>query len=264
MATMQDAVYDLETAPSARAQLQGTLDILERYRDPQSEAVMVPERQLNGLRRTLMRAAKIGQTDAPGEKEAPLRQAAFIAKQMVDEGPYADLNKFYAEGTQKLIGQRRQLGLKAKPPADSGIDVRKVKLSLEREGQNTKTGGGDSNSAAFRAENPDLRTATNLAELQRAKADLSFHMTPQHGGLIDRTVGANLGPAAVLGAAALGGPHGLMGAAGMMAAQNVNPIVGRVLVPALRPPGVNPIVWAAMEQKRRNAELAAKLMGGGQ
>jgi hypothetical protein len=259
---MQNAAYDLETAPQVRGQLEGELKLLERYRKDPKGPVMVPERQLNGLRRSLMRMAKVGQTEAPGEKEAPLRQAAFIAKQMVDEGPYADLNKFYAEGTEKLTSKRRQLGLKAKPPSDSNVDVRKVKLSLEREGQNTKTGGGDSDIAGFRAQNPDLRRATNLAELQRAKADLTFHLTPQHGGLIERAAGGAIGPVGMLAATAAGhGVPGALGAVGLMGLQNATPITGRALVPLTRPPGINPLVWAAMEQKRRETALAQRLRG---
>jgi hypothetical protein len=141
VSNMQNAVYDLETAPNVRTQLEGQLKILERYRANQEAPVMLPERQLNGLRRTLMRAAKIGQTDAPGEKEAPLRAAAFQAKQMVDQGPYAALNEFYAEGAKKLGTSRRQLGLKPRAPADSAVDERKLKLTLMRQGQNTQTAG---------------------------------------------------------------------------------------------------------------------------
>lgn len=262
---MQNAAYDLETAPVVRTQLEGELKLLERYRANEDSPVMVPERQLNGLRRSLMRMAKVGQSDVAGEKEAPLRAAALIAKQMVDEGPYAALNELYAKGATKLTSKRRQLGLKAKPPADSNVDVKKVKLSLEREGQNTKTGGGDSDIAGFREQNPGLRTPANLAELQRAKADLSFHLAPQHGGLIERTTGAALGPGVAIMAAAAG--HGLPGvgmAAGIAGLQNATPIAGRVLYPLTRPPGVNPIVWAAMQQKDREAKMAAQLRGGGQ
>lgn len=238
---------------------------LEKYlADNAAGPIMVPEDQLNGLRRSLMRMAKVGMTDAPGEKEAPLRAAAFAAKQMVDEGPYAKLNQLYAQGADEMATARKQLGLKPRAPADSGIDVRKLKLSLEREGQNTKTGGGDSNLEAFRQAHPDLRAPSNLAELQRAKADLSFRLAPQHGGLIDRTVGSTLGPAAVIGTAAFGGPHGILGAAGLAAAQNATPLAGRLLYPLSRPASVNPLVWAALEDQRRKAEMAKTLRGESQ
>lgn len=268
VANMQSAVNDLETAPSARAALQGQLQILETFRDPQTEAVMVPERQLNGLRRTLMRAAKLGQTDAPGEKEAPLRAAAFEAKRMVDEGPYAELNKFYAEGAEALTGKRRQLGLKAKAPSDANVDTKKVKLSLERHGQNTKTAGGDAEIARFAAENPSLAANVDLPELARARADLSFRLQPKHGGLVERTMGAHMGPGAALGAAVAGGGlPGLGAAAGMMGLQNATPIAGRLLYPMTRNTtgagAVNSLVQALIEKRRREQEAAQFLMNGG-
>lgn len=260
---MKKAARDLETDDAVVGKLEKKLAQLNEYAT-EDGVVLLPERQLNGLRRSLMRMAKVGQTDAPGEKEHPLRAAAFLVKEMVDEGPYADLNKFYAEGASKVTKQRKQLGLKAKPPADEGVDTRKLKLTLEREGQNTKTAGGDSDIAAFRAENPDLAGQTRLAELARARADLSFRFAPRHGGLIDRTVGAALGPAAALGAAATaGGPAGLGVAAGALGASNASPIAGRLLAPMADGSGINPLVWMAMEQKRREAEMAARIRRGG-
>jgi hypothetical protein len=271
---MQSAAYDLETAPFARAQLEGQLNILERYRDPKTGIVMVPERQINGLRRTLMRTAKVGTNDAPGEAEAPLRKAAFEAKQLVDQGPYAALNDFYSEGMKKLEGTRKQLGLKARPAKDAEVDVRKTKLTLARQGQNTATAGGDADLEALKRDRPELAAAANLSELQRAKADLSYHLIPQHGGLMPRVAGAALGPGAALGAAALGhGGAGLAAAGGMMALQNATPIAGRVLYPLTRNMGTstpgrfagrlaNPLARAAEEKRRREREAANTLSGG--
>lgn len=261
---MQEAAYDLETDPSVQAKLEGRLKLLERYRKDPDSPVMVPERQLNGLRRSLMRMAKIGQTDSPGEKEAPLRAAAFEAKALVDRGPYAALNEFYHEGMTKLGNQRQQLGLKAKAPADANVDVKKLKLTLEREGQNTKTGGGDSDIGAFREQNPQLRAPTNYAELARARADLSFRLAPRHGGLIERAAGGAIGPVGLAAATAAGhGVPGLLGAAGIMAMQNASPIAGRALAPLATRGAVNPIVWAYMEQQRRSEEMAKRLKAGG-
>lgn len=264
VANMESAVWDLETAPQARSALEGQLKILrEHYADPKTGAVMVPERQLNGLRRTLMRLAKVGQTDAPGEKEAPLRSAAFEAKRMVDEGPYAPLNEFYAHGAERMAASRENLGLKRRPSADSAVDRRKVKLSLEREAQNTRTAGGDSKLEAFRAAHPELATQSQLANLAKARADLSFRLTPQHGGLIERAAG-DLGPAAAIGtAAAAGGVPGALGAAGIMGLTNATPIAGRLLYPMAGSQAGNPILWALDEQRRRSAERAAFLRGGG-
>jgi hypothetical protein len=229
VATMQDAAHDLETAPVVRAALEGELKLLDKFRDPESGAVMLPERQLNGLRRTLMRSAKIGTTDAPGEKEAPLRAAAFEAKRMVDEGPYQALNKFYAEGAKKLETQRTQLGLKRRPSADAAVDERKLKLTLLREGANSQTAGGDSELAAFRAANPDYAATLDLPELARARADLSLHIRPHHGGLMARA-GGGLVPLA-LGYEFFRHPLRVIGG---LALQNATPIAGRLLYPLSR------------------------------
>lgn len=132
VSTMQDAAFDLDTAPHVRGQLEEQLRILERYRDPNTGAVMVPERQLNGLRRTLMRAARVGTTDAPGEAEAPLRRAAFAAKQMVDQGPYAVLNDFYRSGAEKMQARRQAVGLKARSGKDQTAEVARLAKGLQR------------------------------------------------------------------------------------------------------------------------------------
>lgn len=270
---MQDAVHDLGTAPHVRAALSEQLKILESYRDPATEAVMLPENQLNALRRTLARSAKVGASDVAGEKEAPIRAAYATAKAMVDEGPYAALNEFYSEGASKRQADRVSLGLKKKAPSDRGVDVRKAKLSLTRAGQNTATAGGDADVEGFKAANPELARYADLPELQRAKADLSFRLMPQHGGLIPRMAGAALGPGVAMGALAAGsGGAGLAVAPAIMALQNATPIAGRVLYPLTR--GVDTsspgrvvgrggqLTVAAEKKRKRDAALAASLSGG--
>lgn len=263
VANMQSAAYDLETAPFARAQITNELATLERYRDPQTGAIMVPERQLNGLRRTLMRSAKIGMSDAPGEAEAPLRAAAFEAKQMVDQGPYATLNQFYSEGAKKLEGTRKQLGLKGRPSKDAAVDVRKVKLALQRNLQNTETAGGDADIPAARAANPAIDQRADLPALAKARADLSLRLAPQHGGILGRLGGQFAAPAAVAGALT----HPVATAA-VLGAVNFNPIAGRVLRPLTRNidaartgSGGAILIRAAQEKRRREAEAATQLGG---
>lgn len=258
---MTNAAYDLETAPHARAALESELKILERYRQGEEGPIMVPERQLNGLRRSLMRMAKVGATETPGEREMPLREAAFAAKQMVDEGPYAPLNEFYAEGIQKFQGNKKSLALKPKADLGSEASQKKIKLSLQREGQNTTTAGGDSSLDDFRAANPELAKYADMAALQKAKADLSFHLMPQHGGLMERIAGP-LAPIAAIGAGLAG--HGMSGAAaagGIMALQNSAPIAGRLLYPLAnrKGPGMMPL-QAAAEERRRKSRKRAEMM----
>ncbi len=311
VAAMQDAVHDLETAPFVRSTLEGQLAQIERFRDPHSEALYLPERQLNGLRRTLMRSANVGMSDAPGEAEAPLRRAAFEAKKLVDAGPYAALNQLYAEGAAKRGAAREAVGLKARPGKDAAAeakrvastlqksisdpsltedagpradmraerarlaeaaavepemrarvadaaeraapdrrnlgltekigtrkaDVNQTRLALQRAGENTNTGGGSTaDLAAFREAHPDLALNLDLPELTRAKADLSYRLLPQHGGLFGRVAGAvgAHGAAATAGMMAMHGPKGLLAAAPLLALQNATPIAGRVLTPLAR------------------------------
>lgn len=115
--TIDSAIWDADTSDFASAKLRSVRDKMERYRDPGGK-LMIPERQLNGFRRTLMRSAKVGHSDVAGEAEAPLRKAAFQARELVDQGPYAPLNKLFAEGAGKAEASRRAVGLTAKPGRD--------------------------------------------------------------------------------------------------------------------------------------------------
>jgi hypothetical protein len=263
---MRNAAWDLDTDAGVRAQLEQELTLLERYRAPDGGPVLVDERQLNGLRRSLGRMAKLGRSDVSGEKEAPLRQAFFTAKTMVDQGPYAALNEAFEKGASKATAQRRQLGLPPRTPSNSAVDERKLKLSLLREDQNTVTAGGDSDIAGFRAANPQLAPPLSLAKLAKARADLSFHMAPTHGPLSERIAATALGPAAAIGAATAGhGAAGLAGAAGIMALQNATPIAGRVLYPAtkgLDMPRLRLLEAQQLEESRRR-QMAAFLANGG-
>jgi hypothetical protein len=289
--------------------------------------IMLPERQLNGLRRTLMRAAKVGGSDAPGEAEAPLRRAAFVAKQMVDEGPYKALNELYATGSAKREAARKAVGLPGKPsksaaadekrltgnlrklvgddtavpgpklPPEADVaavraalkapkarrdaemakiraqiataekrqaattkkvqdaikaveedrallglntkigtrktDVNQIRLALQRQGENTGTAGGSAGDAPglaeFVAKHPETKTASLLPELQRAKADLTFRLTPEHGGLNERA-GSWMAPLAVAGGLVT---HPLATTAAL-AAMNRSAIAGRLLTPLAR------------------------------
>lgn len=301
---MQNAAYDLETAPHIRSELEAELKLLDRYRDPTTGAIMVPERQLNGLRRSLMRAAKVGQAEVAKEADAPLRAAAVAAKQMVDEGPYRLLNDFYASGAKKLEASRKTLGLPSRrgpsseaeakrlanslrrsvtdptalPPSSpvgmgdvrTGLadalggredaamriaqaqeaaiperqmlglpdkigkrktDLNQVRLALDRQVANSNTAGASqARLADYVAAHPDMATATELPKLAKARADLAFHITPHHGGLMARAGGEAVGkPLAVWGALT----HPLV-AIPALAAENSSALIGRAGVPIAR------------------------------
>lgn len=301
---MQNAAYDLETAPHIRGQIEAELKILDRYRDPKTDAIMVPERQLNGLRRSLMRAAKVGQAEVAKEADAPLRAAAMTAKQMVDEGPYRLLNDFYASGAKKLEASRKAMGLAprrgpsseaeakrlanslrrsvtdptalpATAPVDMGdvragladalggkedmalriaqaeeaalperqmlglgdtigkrkTDLNQIRLALDRQVANSNTAGASqARFGDYVAAHPEMATAVELPKLAKARADLAFHITPHHGGLMARAGGEAL--AKPLAAAALL-THPLV-AIPALAAENSAALIGRAGVPLAR------------------------------
>lgn len=226
---MQAAIDDLDTSSHARGVLKEQLELLEKHRDPANGAVVLPERQLNGLRRSLMRVAKIGDRAVPGEAEAPLRAAAFAAKQMVDDGPYRLLNAFYAQGAEETAARRVGLGMKAKPAKDQQVDVNKARLTLERgePASNSRTAGAYADRLnAFRAANPAMVPATDLPSLARARADLAFRLAPQHGGLMERA-GGPMGKLELLHQALTHPVRSAIGAATL----NTAPIAGRLLYP---------------------------------
>jgi hypothetical protein len=129
---LDNALHDLEVPGDVQNQLGAIRSRLEHFRDPATGAILVPERQLNGLRRNLMDLAKVGTTDAPRGHDAPLRQAAYVAKQMVDEGPYAALNQLYAESAAARGASREALGLKARPGSDRATEEKGLKGALVR------------------------------------------------------------------------------------------------------------------------------------
>lgn len=232
--TMQNAVDDLETPSHVRASLKETLAILDKHRelDPATGQmdgpVVLTERDLNGLRRELMRQAKIGTTDAPGAAEAPLRAAAFAAKNMVDDGPYARLNELFAEGAKRTGDRRKLLGLKEKPSKDAQVDVNKARLGLQRgeaESNSFTAGSMADRLEQLKIQNPAYARNIDLPALARARNDLTFGLAPHHGGLMARAGGeAMAGPATAWGMVT----HPLATGAAL-ALKNRTAIEGRVL-----------------------------------
>ena len=227
---MMDAVDDLGTHPAVRAQLKEQLVILEKHRATENDPVQVSQEQLNALRGTLMKMSKVGTTDAPAAKEAPLRAAAFAAKDMVDEGPYARLNELYAEGAQRTAARRKLLGLAKKSPADENIDFNKARLNIQRGEAETNSATGGAFTDRIRElgqQNPSYQPSIDLPALARARNDLTFGLAPHHGGLIARAGGEAVAvPLTIAGM--LTHPVATTAALG---AANIKPIQGRVLAP---------------------------------
>ena len=152
------------------------------------------ETELNKLRRRLDKVAKTGESTA-GDLQ-PLKDAANMVRQLVDQGPYADVNKQFSDEFTRYQTARSQLGINPKPtkPGEAKGAVSTVKNLIGREGQNTITAGGQRQAFEdFKGNNPDIADEFARPEILRKRADISFHLLPQkHGGLIERT-GSGIG-----------------------------------------------------------------------
>lgn len=132
VAQLDDSLHDLRTPTDVIAGLQSIRTRLEHHRDPVSGAIMVPERQLNGLRGNLMDLAKMGRSDSPSAHDAPYRAAAFEAKRMVDQGPYAALNDLYASASRDRDAAREAVGLPRRPGNNAAVEENRVKALMMR------------------------------------------------------------------------------------------------------------------------------------
>lgn len=205
---------------------------------------VMTQQEVNGLRRSLAGIAGIGETNAG--KMAPLRRAYESVKAIVDQGPYAEANRRYAEGLGNVDESLGMVGLRRSLNPDEPI-AGNLRVASQRQGQNTVTAGADTERLdieAFKAKHPELASVIDAPEVIRNQGDIAFHAGgPSHGGLIERVVG-HLPLPAILAAAALG--HGWKGAAAAAAAAayaNRNALAGRVLY--------NPA---------QNAQIAAQMM----
>lgn len=129
---IDNSLHDLGTPGDVIAQLGSIRSRMETRRDPASGRILLSERELNALRGNLMDLAKIGNTDAPRGHDAPLRRAAFLAKEMVDQGPYAALNQLYAESASAREAGRESLGLPGRLGRDRAVEERKLKGQMVR------------------------------------------------------------------------------------------------------------------------------------
>lgn len=245
-----EAYYDPSTDPAVAAKIKHVLTVMdERYTRPDG-SILMTEEHLNGLRQQLQRTAKSGiSTD---ERLNPLQQAASVARGMVEEGPYAEANQAYAEGSKRFRESRRLLGINERPKTldESQAAVSKVKNLITRRGQNTVTAGGqEGRLAEFEARHPQIAEEFIKPEMLRRRADISFSALPKrHGGLTERLgsfVGAGaLGEAALnmLGHGHVSVPHALGTLAAGLTVQNLPAIQARLLYgPALAAQAAEPL-----------------------
>lgn len=195
---MRAAMEELDTTPQARAALGDLVTSIKAKQgqgfNADTDPYLLSEADVNKLRRQLDRYAKTGQsTDAA---LSPLKSAAGETRAMVDEGPFAEANKDYAKESKHYQHSRKLLGINERPrtPEETQTATNKVKNLITRRGQNTVTAGGqEERLAEFEARHPDIGEEFARPEILRKRADIGFHIFPEHGGLIDRV-----------------GPHGAM------------------------------------------------------
>jgi hypothetical protein len=211
-----------------------------------SETLLMTQDQINGLRQALGSISGVGKSNAA--KLSPLREAFAQAKELVDQGPYAEANRRFARGSEDLNQSLDMVGLRQTTNPDEPI-AGNLRVKAQRAGQNTVTAGADTESLdleAFKAKHPELANDIDAPEIIRRQGDLSFNLAgPSHGGFIERH-GVHLSPLVTAMAAAMG--HGLEGAAAVplaLALQNRNAIAGRLLY-----------------SPAQNSQLAAQLLLG--
>lgn len=201
-------------------------------------SVQMTETELNDFKGMLQDLSDTGSMTAPTVARAKLQGVAHSTKEMVDQGPYADINARTSQGIQRYENQRTQLGLKPQPsggkPSPEGPSEEELAYlanALARQDQNTVTSGlrNADRFGEFAEENPRYRRDIELPDVLRAKAELSLHAGKGHGGLINRLPpGMGLGASAALGLAGHG-PISLAPIAAEFGARNWPAITGRLL-----------------------------------
>jgi hypothetical protein len=235
VANMRAAADDIGTAPQTRAALRDLVQSIESHQpkgfNPETDPYKLSERDINQLKKSLDRAARTGAS--VDEKLNPLLKAANQTREMVNEGPYADANAEYAKEAKRYQESRKLLGINKNPktPEESEASATKVKNLITRRGQNTVTAGGqEGRLAEFEARHPDIAEEFAKPEVLRKRADISFHLLPRHGGLLDRMTGGHRGVAAAIGL----GTGGLTGAVPALTLTNLPALQARLLYnPAL-------------------------------
>lgn len=203
---LQDATETVGLDPAVRAALRDEVSNITRQQggdfNPEVDNYFLNEGDLNRLRQLTDRYAKTGVSNAGGL--APLKAAADATREMVNEGPFAEQNAQYARQSRQNRIDRRLLGIPETQRApnalvdeegvtgsgDSRTAEDTVKNRITRRGQETVTAGGQRRDMErFAARHPDVAAEFDKPELLRKKADISFRLVPEHGGLIERAGG---------------------------------------------------------------------------
>lgn len=241
VAKIEDTLTDLDLSDYAEAKLEKALAKIKKAQgqgfNPETDSYLLSETDLNKLRTRLDKAAKTGEsTDG---SLIPLKEAANQVRELVSKGPYGDVNSQFAEEYSRNRKNRDLLGIqpKSKTPQEPNAAFNKVSNMLKRRGKNEITGGGESGRVAeFAERNPAIEEEFVKPELLRKRADIGFHVFPQHGGLYER-----LGPGAHYAAHAL--THLGTGVIPPLLFTNRNAIAARLLYgPAMAAQAAEPLL----------------------
>lgn len=198
-----------KTTDTARAALRGIYNRFTRYQNRNGTFEM-PAGTLNDLRSVIDDAAHIGEG-------RDMRQDAQIASIYKESGDllYANapelqaINKAYADGKADIRSVQGNLGIKHRGVAAQNVRTERLAAAaLRRQGDESYAAGGQSKEMeAIRAARPEYEYALDRPTLLRARQRLSFGFPSLQGSL--------------------------RGAASGFVGRNFEPLVGRVIDPAL-------------------------------
>lgn len=225
----------MRLSPSEKGVVNGVLNDMDNLIERRGSVEMT-QTELNDWKGMLNGLSDPG-NNAPTVAEAKLAGVAHTAKEMVDQGPYRDINAITHEGILKHNRQRSMIDMEDRPHGRENVngvpeaEANKLANALARQDQNTVTAGlrnGD-RYKQFAEENPQYARDINLPDILRAKSDLGLHAGNKgHGGLINRLPAASGAMAtAGLAMATHGSAISALPIAAQFAAQNFPAITGR-------------------------------------
>lgn len=212
------------TVPQRQA-LGSEIDHFEKtFVGPHQTRVM-SERDLNDYKTMLQSLTRVGQAGQHTIPQGVLSNTSTLAKDMVDQGPYASLNKAFHEGAVERSALRSNLNLGPRESSNPVAEQHTVARAM-------REGGPEID--AVRKSYPELERDLDLPELLRAKEKLQFGIgNVSHGNLVNRLKHEGLaGGVGYAAGHAVG--HGALGAGlGLgisMVNNNTAPLVGRYLL----------------------------------
>ena len=254
---MLEVAYDKSTDPGTKAWLLNQADIIEKFHGGPMGTFVMSEKDVNGLKSMLQQSSNPGLAPGAGSiRDAKIGTVAQMAKDIVDQGPYAEANANYAAAKERSGDFREAFGMARKPSANEQIDERRIANALARRGQTTTTAGiqgGDQRLAQLEQAYPELQRTIAAPQIVKAKGDLQFGLG-HTGGLIDRMPSKHLvvdlarqNIPAIMGRFAYG-PAGAVQGAGQ-AMSGAAPMAGQRLV------------TAAQQKRLRDAAVVDAIFG---